>query len=159
MARFPRIDSPCPYKSNLAAVMDGDFCRMCERNVFDLSAMGEEERAAFLAGCTGEVCVSYRLPLRPALAAAALAAAAVAFPTAAAAQEADAAAAVETVMADDLGEVESDWMITVGGIKDPSQAQYIETEEDSSVPELPVVYEDTPSDPAEAAPVSSPSGS
>lgn len=157
MAKFPRIDSPCPYKSNLAAVMDGDFCRMCERNVFDLGAMSEGERAAFLAGCAGEVCVSYRIPLRPALAAAALAAAALAFPTAAAAQEAD-VAAVETALADDLGEAEGDWseMITVGGIKDPSKADLIEME-DVSIPELPVVYEEE-DEPRPATPVKSPAG-
>ena len=32
MARFPKIDRPCPYKANLAAVMDGDFCTMCRRS-------------------------------------------------------------------------------------------------------------------------------
>ena len=75
MPIFPRIQSPCPYKSNLAAVMDGDLCRTCNRNVFDLTAMDDGERLAFLAGCEEEVCVSYRIPVRAAFTAAALAAA------------------------------------------------------------------------------------
>ena len=87
MPLFPKIAGPCPYKSDLAAVMDGDHCRMCDRKVFDLTAMTDGERLAFLAACTDQVCVSYSIPIRPALAAAALAAA-IASPSAAAARAA-----------------------------------------------------------------------
>ena len=69
----------------LSAIMDGDVCRLCKREVFDLGAMSDAGRAAFLKACAGEVCVTYRMPIRTALAAAAFAAAAVAVPTAAAA--------------------------------------------------------------------------
>jgi hypothetical protein len=31
MASFPKIQNPCPYQDNLAAIMDGDMCRMCRR--------------------------------------------------------------------------------------------------------------------------------
>ena len=63
MALFPKIQSPCPYKSNLSAVMDGDFCRECKRHVTDLTAMADGERVAFLDACVEEkVCVTYRLP-------------------------------------------------------------------------------------------------
>ena len=158
MAIFPKIQSPCPYKSDLAAVMDGDMCRMCERPVFDLSFMSDDERMAFLAGCTGEVCVSYRIPFRPALAAAAMAAA-LALPGAAAAQdqapaadpaaieaisaaEADAAVA-EAAMADAAMEMD----IWVGGIKDLDKLEYVEDPADAAIPELPVVYEDDASPP------------
>src|SRR3569832_2468945 len=79
MAIFPKIQSPCPYKDNLAAIMDGDLCRLCKRQVTDLTAMSDDQRMAFMAGCTEEVCVSYRLPIRVA--------AAVAMAAAAAAQE------------------------------------------------------------------------
>lgn len=89
MPMFPKIQSPCPYKSEVAAALDGEYCRICKRSVFDLSAMTDGERVAFLAGCEEEVCVSYRVPLRPAIAAAALAAAAMSVP--AAAQEVPAA--------------------------------------------------------------------
>ena len=122
MAIFPKIQSPCPYKSQLAAVMDGDMCRMCKRQVFDLSDMDDAGRVAFMAGCTDEVCVSYRIPLRPALAAAALAVSAMA-PMAAAAQE-------------QLPD------IIVGGIRNPGQAEFVQIPADRKLPTLPVVYED-----------------
>ncbi|HEV2816933.1 MAG TPA: hypothetical protein VGW40_06910 [Allosphingosinicella sp.] len=141
MAFFPKIQSPCPYKSRLSTVMDGDFCRMCKRNVFDLTGMTDGERRALIAGCSDEICVSYRL--RPAIAAAALAAA---LPTAAAAQDlgpavpdaaAIAAAATEIAALDQME-------IFVGGIKDLANVQYVEDEADSAIPELPVVYVDAP---------------
>lgn len=142
MAFFPKIQSPCPYKGRLASVMDGDFCRMCERQVFDLTYMSDGERRAFMAGCGEEVCVSYRFG--PAIAAAALAAAAV--PTAAAAQDlgpavpsaASIAASTDQIAA--LEEIE----IMVGGIKDPANVQFVEAPADGAIPELPVVYEDAP---------------
>lgn len=134
MPLFPKVQSPCPYKSDLSAVMDGDFCRMCERDVVDITAWTDSERKAFLAGCRNEVCVSYRLPLR----AAAMAAAFVAAPALAAAQEPAPPAPVEAVApADDL----SGDLIIVGGIKDPAAVELVATPEDESAPELPVVYE------------------
>jgi predicted Fe-S protein YdhL (DUF1289 family) len=154
MAVFPRIQSPCPYKSRLAAVMDGDMCRMCERQVFDLSHWTDDERVAFLSACTDKVCVSYRLPLRPALAAAAMAAAAVALPGAAMAQAAPVApvAAQEVAapairddplvgVADPSGEVD---YVFVGGINDPANVEYTENPADDALPALPVAYEDPP---------------
>lgn len=130
MALFPKIQSPCPFKGDLAALMDGEVCRLCDRQVFDLTAMSDGERVSFLAGCKEEVCVSYRFPLR--LAAAAIAVAAVAMPTAAAA-------------CSDETEVTT---VIVGGIKDPANVQYVQAPVDKNVPELPVVYEgkDAPKD-------------
>lgn len=124
MAFFPKIQRPCPYKSDLAAVMDGDFCRMCHRNVFDITDWSDGERVAFLAGCADKVCVSYRVPLRPAVAAAAIAALAV--PTAAAAQDCP------------------DIQVIVGGIDDPANVQFVDTSADAAIPDLPIVYEDAP---------------
>ena len=124
MAVFPKIQSPCPYKSQLAAVMEGDFCRMCSRHVYDLTAWSDEERMAFLGGCREEVCVSYRLPVRGAVAAAALAAASVAMPAAAASPD------------------EEFVTIVVGGIKDPGRVEYVRDSADAQLPELPVVYEE-----------------
>lgn len=144
MAKFPKIDSPCPFKANLAAVMDGDHCTACHRNVVDLTAWSDDQRASFLARCEGEVCVSYRLPVKPALIAAAMAAAVVALP--AAAQDAPAPAAVsDAPQAEDLygyGETE----IIVGGIKDPKNTALTEDAADADLPEMPVVYE-TPAAP------------
>ena len=127
MAIFPKIQSPCPYKSNLASVMDGDMCRMCKRQVFDLSDMDDDERVAFMKSCKDEVCVSYRLPLRATFAAAAIAVSAISIPTMAAACPAT-----------------DEVVVTVGGIKDPANAEYVTDTSISSVPELPVIYEAKP---------------
>ena len=149
MAFFPKIQSPCPYKSELAAVMDGDMCRMCKRQVIDITDWSDGDRTAFLAGCETEVCVSYRLPLRPAIAAAALAAAAI--PTAAAAQDQTAAAApVEAVAPDQVSDTEM-YEVMVGGITDPKNTEFVSAEELAAIPEAPVTYEDEEPAPAPAA--------
>jgi predicted Fe-S protein YdhL (DUF1289 family) len=142
MAIFPKIQSPCPYKNQLSSIMDGDTCRMCKRQVFDLSDMTDDERVAFMKGCGGEVCVSYSL--RPALAAAAVAIAAIAAPTVATACD-----ATDPVV------------VFVGGIKDPANVQYVQDSADSEIPVLPVVYEDKQKTAGDgtAPAVSSPPGS
>jgi predicted Fe-S protein YdhL (DUF1289 family) len=139
MSLFPKIQRPCPYKSQLAAIMDGDVCRMCHRQVFELTHMSDDERVSFLQGCSEEVCVSYSVALRPAVAAA-VAAAAMGLPTAAAAQD-----AAEVNL--DVEEM----VIFVGGIKDPADVEMVEVPSDNDVPELPVTYEDAPEQPASPA--------
>jgi predicted Fe-S protein YdhL (DUF1289 family) len=157
MPIYPKVQSPCPYKSDLAAVMDGDFCRMCERQVFDLTQMSDGERFAFMAGCAeDEICVSYRVPLRPAIAAAALAAATVAMPGMAAAQEVAPVApvAAEAPATDAVQPADAQtYVIIVGGIHDPGTAEFVENPTDVAMPEMPVAYED---DPAAPAPVTGP---
>ena len=136
---FPKIQSPCPYKNQLAAVMDGDFCRHCQRTVFDLTAMSGDERKAFLSACETEVCVSYRIPVKPVLAAAALAAAV--YAPAAAAQEVPAVQPSEVAgAAMPIDETNMEYIV-VGGIKDTKQVAFVENAEDAKLPELPVVYE------------------
>lgn len=78
MSLFPPIARPCPYIDRLGDVMEGDFCRMCKRQVHDLSDMTDGERAAFLAACGGDACISYVSLVRPAIAAALVAASAAA---------------------------------------------------------------------------------
>jgi hypothetical protein len=78
MVQLPNIARICPYLDRLDSVMDGEFCRMCKRDVHDLTDMDEAGRAAFISACGGDVCVSYVVRLKPALAAAALAAGAAA---------------------------------------------------------------------------------
>jgi hypothetical protein len=135
MARFPVVQQPCPYVDRLDAIMVGDMCRMCKRPVFDLMAMDDAGRADFLSNCSGEVCVSYKLPFKTAIAAAALAGMAV--PMAAAAQDADVTA--------EAGGDDLDYIIVVaGGIKDLNKLAYVESAADMNMPELPVVYEDEP---------------
>lgn len=136
MAMFPKIQSPCPYKGDLAAIMDGDVCRLCKRQVVDITAMSDEGRVALIAGCKDEICVKYSFPMRPAIAAAALAVAAVVLPTAAAACSDE----TETTV------------FFMGGIKDPANVQYVQAPADTSAPVLPVVYEPAPV----AAPITSP---
>lgn len=123
MALFPKIQSPCPYKGELSAIMEGDTCRLCKRQVFDLTHMDDAARVAFMKACTSEVCVTYKFPVRPVLAAAVVAVA-IAAPMAAAACEAT-----------------SEEVVVTGGIKDPANVSYVQNAGDSAIPELPVVYE------------------
>lgn len=130
MALFPRIQSPCPYKDQLGEVMQGDFCRMCERQVHDITAMSDAERLALVAGCKDEICVSFSLTAKTALAAAALGAA-FGMPAAAAAQDAAPAAEDESYSME----------IIVGGLKAPKDVAWVETRRPANLAELPVVYE------------------
>jgi hypothetical protein len=123
VALFPKIQSPCPYKGELSTIMEGDTCRLCKRRVFDLTNMDDAARVAFMKACTSEVCVTYKFPVRPVLAAAVVAVAMTA-PMAAAACDATA----ETV-------------VVTGGIKDPANVSYVQNPGDKAIPELPVVYE------------------
>ena len=142
MALFPKIQSPCPYKGNIADILDDEVCRLCKREVHDLTFMSDGERVAFMAGCEDEVCVRYTV--RPAIAAAALAAAAVLAPTV--------AAACDTTQVEE---------IIVGGVKRPADVQFVhyaEAASDRAIPALPVVYDDKPAaaDRKPAAPVKAP---
>jgi hypothetical protein len=73
---LPKIARPCPYLDRLDSVIEDDFCRMCHREVHDLTGMDERARDAFIADCGGDVCISFTGFVRPALAAAAIAASA-----------------------------------------------------------------------------------
>jgi hypothetical protein len=97
---------------------------MCHRQVFDLNSMDDAQRLGFLASCSGEVCISYKAPLRIALAAMA-ASAAMAVPLAAA--------------AGDVTQLE----IVVGGMKDPAHTELVRdtAPEDANTPVAPVIYE------------------
>ena len=115
--------------------------------------MSSDEKRAFLAGCSGEVCISYRFS--PAIAAAALAAA---MPAAAAAQDLGPAvpdAAAIAASTAEIAAMQEGGSIVVGGIKDPRNVQYVADPSDHGVPELPVVYEDAPARQAAAAPAQS----
>jgi hypothetical protein len=83
--------------------------------------MSETERTAFLASCSGEVCVSYAL--RPAIVAAASAVALVAWPAA----------------AQDLTPPEE--VIMVGGIN-AAQIEYVADPDAVDTIDMPIVYED-----------------
>jgi len=74
MSLLPLIQRPCPYLDRLESAMEGDFCRMCKREVHDLTGMDEATRTAFLAACGGDACIRYTFNAKPALAAALIAA-------------------------------------------------------------------------------------
>lgn len=136
MGLFPVVQSPCPYKGPLSDIVEGDVCRLCNKQVHDLSLLTESARVALLASCEGEICVSYRAPVTSALAALALGVSAMAVPAAAQESAVPQAAVVEP-------NAESDEFIEiiVGGIRKPQTAQW---ESDAPVPkgrELPVIYE------------------
>ena len=76
MTPFPPIQRLCPHLDRLGEVVDAGFCRMCSREVHDLTAMDARKRAGFLAARRGETCVSYTMNVKPALAAALIAASA-----------------------------------------------------------------------------------
>jgi hypothetical protein len=139
MAVFPKIQGPCPYQNRLAEIMQGDVCKMCRRQVFDLTNMDDQQRLAFLRSCESEVCVSYLAPARIAVAALAAAAAAAA-PIAAAAQQAAAPPPAGVMM-------------LAGTIRDPAHTQFVHDAGDAAIPALPVVYETKSKTPA-ATPVS-----
>ena len=126
MTVYPKIQSACPFRGRLSELMDGDVCRACGRQVHDLSALSDSDRRAFLASCADEVCISYRFPLRAAIAATM---------TVAVLGAALPAAAQDRSVEEEV--------IIVGGIKDPANVQYVEDPRDEAVPELPVVYEET----------------
>jgi hypothetical protein len=123
---------------------------MCKRQVVDLTAMDDAGRVSFFEDCETEVCVSYRVPVRSALAVAALAAAAVAaLPAAAQDVPAPVEVTVAAAMADEPPADEGDEVfIVVGGITAPHEVEFV-APEDATLPEMPVVYET----PAQAAPV------
>lgn len=118
--------------------------------------MSDDERVAFMASCKGDVCVSYSIPLKGLAAAAALSAATVAVPVAAQdtlidvpSSPAESREELIDNERDDLGnlpkcadDLEPIEFIIVGGIKNPSEVEYIDTEDDLEIPELPVTYED-----------------
>jgi hypothetical protein len=138
MALFPRIQSPCPYKNNLDAIMAGSACGMCHRQVHDITALSDAERLALVAGCKDEICVSYRVTAKTVLAAATLGAG-FGMSGAVAAQPAADAQSLEAV------EDPNDYMeIIVGGLKEPKKTVWVDTKRPANLAALPVVYEDAP---------------
>lgn len=151
MSLFPRIQSPCPYKGKLSDIMDGDTCRLCHREVHDISDLSSAARQALVAGCSDEICVSYKVPVKSALAAMALGAS----------MATPAYAQIDEVLAVD-GEPTSgeycleDNYIIVGGLKKPGEVEWLTADLDSSLPDMPVVYDDEPAAVTKATPASAP---
>lgn len=63
MARFPKITRPCPLSREEQRSIDG-HCAHCNKHVHNLDALDDAGREALMASAKGEICVSYRRPLR-----------------------------------------------------------------------------------------------
>lgn len=152
MSLFPKIQSPCPYKGKLSDILDGDICRLCDREVHDISDLSASARRELVAGCSGEICVSYRVSARSALAAMALSAS----------MATPAYAQVDELLAANLAEPESgeycleDNYIIVGGLKKPGEVEWLTADLDSNLPDMPVVYDDEPAPGVQATQASTP---
>lgn len=130
MSIFPKVTSPCPYKGNLSDIMDGDICRLCKKEVFDLDALDDGERMALVANCPDTLCVSYSVPAKSAIAAMAIGAAVVAMPVAA--QDSQ----------DSVEAWDDQFVIIVGGLPRKDKVAWTKDVPEYSAPALPVIYED-----------------
>ena len=130
MPAFPKITSPCPYKGDISDILTGETCKLCKRDVTNLSAMTQEDRISFLSSCSGEVCVRYEIPLKQAALAALVAGASVTGLQTANAQDAEICSPPEPVY------------IIVGGIRDPHSADMQDVSEPVDLDELPIIYDD-----------------
>lgn len=147
MARYPRIDQPCPLDAQARQRLDG-HCGACGKTVHCLDGRSDAERAELLRQASGPVCVSYRLAMGTALALAIAAPA-----TAGQAEIApspqtvlaapSAAAQTQTPVVVTTQRLESDLvMVLVGGISRPGEAEWVD--DDSDLPELPMRREPPP---------------
>jgi hypothetical protein len=154
LARFPKIDQPCPLSPKAQRGIKGD-CGLCGKTVHCLDGKSDGERAALLRNASGPVCVSYRI----AASLSAAVALSMAGPLAASpsSSAADAEPAPQTTQADTRPVIftadpppaqtsvaqeevlDEDELIFVGGISRPDEAEWIDT--DASLPELPMRVE------------------
>ena len=148
MSLFPKIQSPCPYKGKLSDILDGDICRLCDREVHDITDLSVTARRALVAGCSGgERCVSYRVPVKSALAAMALSAS----------MATPAFAQVDEVLATEAEPTSGEYcfednQIIVGGLKKPGEVEWLTADLDNSLPDMPIVYDDEPAATSMATP-------
>lgn len=67
LTRCPRVLSPCPQPPTFASGAKSQHCTLCQKTVYNLSAMSAAERAA-LAQAAGTPCVRYAMWMPVALA-------------------------------------------------------------------------------------------
>jgi hypothetical protein len=148
MARYPKIDSPCPLSIAEQREINGE-CKRCNKHVHALDSMSDDERKVLMASSSGAVCVSYRLPVR-ARAGLGLAMATTLAASSVMAGEVPAVAPP----ASDEGSEKLEVIIMVGGVEDPVNATWVD---DSDLPELPMVVEErSASGASEALPLRDP---
>lgn len=146
MARYPRIDHPCPLDAAARQRIDGD-CGLCGKTVHCLDGRSDAERAALLRQASGPICVSYRLAMGTALALAIAAPAAAGPVDAAPSQSApltspSAASQAHTPIAPGNLVEPGLQMVFVGGISRPGEAEWVD--DDHDLPELPMRREPPP---------------
>ena len=116
--RYPKIVGPCPLRFDSAPEPGRDYCSHCERRVVNLDALAAAARAAFLAGCTGKVCVSYAVPRRRTV-----------HRLAAQVALAAAIASAPAAMAEDVAEEEVlELVMLVGGIEPDREAAWVDAD-------------------------------
>lgn len=153
MARFPKIDQPCPLDADAQRNIQ-DHCGRCGKTVHCLDGKSDAERSEFMRQARGPVCVSYRLKAGfgaalalslagPVAAAGQAEAATVLTPQQAAAPAAAnplnlPAGPASTLQSPLPGEESSELieLVMVGGISNPDEAEWVE--DDTSLPELPM---------------------
>lgn len=142
MARFPKIDSPCPLDAEAQRRIDG-HCGHCNKTVHSLDGMSDAERIAFMRSAAGPICVRYSQPARPTVRAGrfgwAIAATLVTSPVfarEAPVQQTPVGTSAAVAVPTDTPALEQ---IMVGGISDPADAGWTD---DGSKPELPVASDD-----------------
>ncbi|QWP77551.1 hypothetical protein J5226_03850 [Lysobacter sp. K5869] len=150
MARYPRIDQPCPLDAQAQQGIGG-HCGQCGKTVHCLDGRSDAERAELLRRANGPICVSYRLAMGTALALA-IAAPAVAGPADVAAASGssqavlappNAASQAQTPVAAE-NPLEPDMQVVfVGGVSRPDDAAWIDDGNDD-LPELPMRREPPP---------------
>lgn len=147
MSRFPLVQDPCPYKGSIEDILVGAQCRLCQREVHDLTDMSASERRELISGCSDAegLCVRYRVRAGSAVAAAMLGAAGLASPAMAQADtpppnDAPLEAALQTLP--DTPE-DYDWgnVIIVGGIRHVDKVEWKSGKVPPKKRKLPVVTE------------------
>ena len=157
MARFPRIDTPCPLSTTARNALDG-HCAHCDRHVHRLDELSEHARRALLAEAGGPICVSYRRPatrnanrVGTAIAATLIVASGLAqagtpvsdtpsVPQPGAQEDATASppsvqAAIAAMENDGMPQTLDD-VVLVGGVSEPGDADWID--DDDALPSLPM---------------------
>ncbi len=131
MALFPKIDMACPYKDTLDTFMKDEFCAKCEKTVLDLTHLTDETRQQRLSACSGEVCVTYRIPVKRLVASAAIAL--MGLPVLAAAQDAP----EQAVSDDELYYFSDEDVIIVGAVRDTNEVLWIDIEAEQYMTHIP----------------------
>jgi hypothetical protein len=149
MARFPKIDQPCPLDIDEQRRIAGD-CGRCGKPVHALDAMGDAERLAWMRAAKGPVCVTYRISARGAALGLGAALALSAPVGRAQSTPPPAASDLQTPapIAHPIGGAEADASVDgqrletitiTGGVSDPATVEFIDAAD--ALPDMPVLHE------------------